>query len=313
MATSNNALGRAIPGLQKDYRNQILWEGLKIAPVVKGGANGYIQVRKSDARPDARDPSPVVAYNTQHRMQLMEYARLAYSLNLYDCAGVSFSQREIDALEGENPDLDLVNDAVFHIMDNGYAAWLSAFSTAAATLTSAGTLNLSVPNGDVKEFFLEAIDDVFASTGARPTHVYVGAQAASKLMLQDDLQNGTAIAGDTGTNARRTGGIAMPAVYEYFRNHLGLELVVEGHSQILTSGVPGFSLTTTGFLGYAKPNTAMSTIKTIVANPSDEVVRIAIRENSFPYSVGVGVTGDAEFQVLVTSADTGRKFGVTLA
>lgn len=313
MATTNTALGKAIAGLQRDYRNSNNWAGLAIAPYVKGGTNGQIQVMTTDGRYDARDANPSVAYGGQHRQLRMELSKIPYALELYDLGGIPLDQRMIEALESANPELDLVDSAVQMIMDNGYAAWLTGFSTAAAGLTDVGSaLDLSVPNGGVLEYFLDARDAIHASTGKRPTHVYVGQEAASKLMLQDDIQGTTAIAGDTGTNARRTGSVSMPMVYDWFKSRLNLELVVEEHAGILVSGVAGFSLTTAGFLGYCAPGTQMSTLKTIVSDPNAEVVRIHTRDLAYPSRPGVGVSGDAEFQVLATTPATGRKFTITL-
>jgi len=315
MAGSYNALTKAIAGLQKDYMQSGTPLALKFAPLLGSGANGQYQVLRSPKFYSLKDPNPTISLDGQHRRITQAFDTVSVEAELVDGGYLVIPQNAIDALEGANPELDVVKSSIDALMANIYGDYVTRFITAADAGFSAvggGTLTLSSPNGTPYEFFKDAVLSIQLASGVRPTHVILGPEAVYALAQQDEVMPAHAIAVGANTVQRRLGSASSEHVANWFRDFFGLELIVEDRIIESDTGVNGFGLSTKGYLGVVAGGSAASAMKTFYLQNQGDFARFVTRPASAPDQEGVAVSASAFYKIKVVSPEMGGKFTVTL-
>jgi len=185
-----------------------------------------------------------------------------------------------------------------------------------AGLVTGQALNLSTGSEDVIDKINETIRDLQLASNKAPNTIYMGQATFHAMMNQDQVQEGSAIAGFTvsPTNTRRLGSVTPDAVYNFFRSRFSLNLIVDDRTILDVNGDPAYAAGDDIVICHANGGSAASCFKTFhlqTYTPAD-LVRFLNQESRLPDPEGQAVAANAVYKIKVVDSQLGALCSVTL-
>jgi hypothetical protein len=328
MATSAQSLSVAIEGLWRKRSNDLsqLTGAARIAAAITQNARGEYQFLSTDLRKDLRRPATAQSNVTEYTsfpVGNLQYSYASTQPRRHVADMFMLPSSVIAGLQDANSALDVAKDAEEYIANDLLTQHLNDFLTAAAGLAApaAGALDLSVDSVDLNDYFRTVIREISLTSTQRPNFVYMSPEVHDRLISNDTIQEGTALAigADTNSIERRTGFATDERLRMFFRS-LGLEVIVEHFSQINLSGAGEFVLGADIVIGRMDPRGG--TFQTFVRKnvgkrsgtaPLHYMVNFLVQDTVLPAPQGIAVAGDGFWEIQGTNVLSGRLIDVTLA
>jgi hypothetical protein len=303
-------LKEAIQGFYQDYTTSRAPAGLMLAPPSNlRSVQGQFLYRRSDNSYDARTDLGAGGFGSEFRPGNTDLGVESVSLKSYKAPYEVIPYSIARSVEDQ---VSLVEPIV-----NGQLGWIHGqyvtnLFTAAAALTAGTALNLTTDSADVAGILKENVRAIQIACNERPNVIYMSPEAVDRFLKQDQVFNGTALAAAASpTVQRRTGAQDEVGLAAWFKNVLGLQLLVEDLVGINTSGTRDFIAGNTAILAVAKSGVAESCFKTF--HQYADLAEFEVAETQAPMARGQIVTCEAIYDVKITDPARGLKIALTLS
>jgi len=325
MAAANSLIAN-VQGLFRDYMmdpDTGLWS-LTAAPIMEQDAEtGEYNFLSSLKFGSARDPVRDGAFDEQLRRGNVAYGRATVSIVRKIGQYIILPDRWAKALTSTNGGLDVQKDAldtIFNDLLTGHVVDTeTAIATLSATAAGSGTLAAGTQNTDLITFFNTVNTEIELATGKRGTHAFLSTPSINALMLNDQVQTGTAISGyaSSNTTVRRTGSVDRARVFSFFSDVLGLELVEKRWiRETSTAGTNEYLGALTGHVATMAGSNAMegpirTAVQVIGREDQGGLIQVYSNPTILPDAPGTAIGADGMWGVVVTQSARGRKFTVS--
>lgn len=315
MANTQENLTRALAGLWRSRSNDMsqMPSGLSFSPFNYGLGNNEYQIASTDFRLDTSDPmqGAIQGDHSDYPEGLISYSTVTVNTQRRAAQGFVIPYAVIDALQGENPFLDLADDAMKAVSNQLLDRWTLDFvaeATAGFAAPAAGGLDLSTLSTDAVAYFNSVITEIEQGSGKKCTHAIMGKEAVMAMANLDSIANGPGIAvGSSLASQRRLGYTSPDRVVSFFREMYGIELLVEDRTY-LAAGTGAYTLGTSMVIGNVDPRGG--SMATFMKSP--DIVDFNVRETAFPKVEGLVVTGDSHWKIEATDPEAARIVTLTL-
>jgi len=312
MANPAASLPAVVAGLLKKHTSgPDTFPELRLSPpMTQNGENGTFQILNTPLRYDKmRSNAAAASWDGLRGVQRLQYATVSTQLRPYESDAVVMTSRQLAALEGQNPDLAVLDTARQLIVESLRGVIADAIMAEMSAFSSGGTIDTTTTSYNLAGDLSAACDTIQIATGMRPNLLAVDRQAVSNLTALND--NVRAYAGAAvGGGSVIALSLASEATLRSYVGDMGLELVVMDRSYIAASGTAGFQWTGNAFLGYCSGGTTPSALKTL--SPDADVVRIDSGEISIlEGGPGVALVARSQIDCVVPDSDLGLTFTVT--
>ena len=307
---NSQVLKEAIDGFQRDYTNSSSPAGLLLAPPSNlRSVQGQFLYRRSDNRYDARTDTGAGGFGSEFRPGNTDLGVESVSLRSYKAPYEIIPASIARSVEDQ---VSLVEPVVNGQLDYIYGQYVTNLLTAAASLTAGTALNLSTDTADVAGILKTNIRTIQKNSNKRPNVIYMSPEAVDRFLKQDQVFSGVALAmAASPTVQRRTGSETEVGLAAWFRNVLGLELLIEERVGINSSGDEAFLAGTTAVLAFAAPGVQESCFKTFHQNA--DLAQFEVAETVAPQARGQIVTCESIYDVKIVSPQMGLKIALTLS
>jgi len=321
MATVAQSLSKAIPGLFRERANDPSRRpvALDVAPMVTQNGLGEYQIITTDLRLDERDATQgaELGDSADFSAAAVSYNTVSVATKRYAAQSFHIPERVIQALQGNNAQLDLARNAMNFVADQLYGRFTRELLTAAAaslTPTTAGTLDLSSPGAtDLVDYFNTVVEEIMLGSTVRPDYIFIGPRVRHALRNMDTVQGGPALAsGPLVSVSRRTGYVGFGAVDSFFADY-GMRVLTEDSSFINSSGANKFLLDDKIIVGRAQAG-GRSAMHTFVQRDGEngDLLKFYVGDAALPSAPGIIVAGDMRMKVEVTDPELARIIDCTL-
>lgn len=321
MSTVAQSLTKAIPGLFRERANDPTKrpQGIEVAPLVTQNGRGEYQIITTDLRLNEQDASQgaELSDSADFSPNAISYSTVSVATKRFGANSFLIPERVIQALEGNNAQLDLARNAMNACADQLYGRFVRELVTAAAglTATTAGTLDLSSPGAtDLVDFFNTVVEEIMTGSSLAPNYIYMGPRVRHALRNMDSIQSGAAVAATTAAIAdrARTGYVGFGAIDAFF-NEYGIKVLTEPGSYLDNTGAAKFLLNDKIIVGRAEAG-GRSALHTFVQRDGEnaDLIKFYTSDTVLPQVPGIIVAADARFKVDVTDPELARLISVTL-
>ena len=315
MANTKENLTRALQGLWRSRSNDPsqLPAGLKFSPFNYGLGNNEYQIASTDFRLDTSDPlqGALAGDHSDYPEGLISYSTVTVETQRRAAQGFVIPYAVIEALQGENPFLDLADDAMKAVSNQLLDRFTLDFVAevgAGFAAPAAGGLDLSTLTTDAVAYFNSVIQEIEQGSGKKCTHALMGKEAVMAMANLDSITDGPGVAIGSSAEAQRRLGYTSPErVKTFFRDMYGIELLVEDRTY-LAAGTGAYTLGANMVIGNVDPRGG--SMATFMKSP--DIIDFNVRETAFPKVEGLVVTGDSHWKIEVTDPAAGRAIALTL-
>jgi hypothetical protein len=313
----SNVLSAMIEGIYRDKASAILPAGFGIAPAYgAASARAEFLVFLSDNRfDDRKDAGKATSLTSQ--FQKADYTLSPVDVQMQDHKS-SYTVIPAGYLASLADNASLVTSVMDAKIDEIYGGYTSELQTEItnAGLLSGLTLNLTTGSADVVDTINEIIREIQLASNKAPNTIYMGQATFHAMMNQDQVQEGSAIAGWTSSaaNVRRLGSVTPEAVFQFFRTRFGLNLVVDDRTVLDSSGSPAYAAGDDIVICHANGGSAASCFKTFhlqTYTPAD-LVRFLNQESRLPDPEGQAVAANAVYKIKVVDPNLGYLLDATI-
>lgn len=308
---NSQVLSEAIAGFYQDYTSRNLPKGLELAmPYGQESIRSEFLIRRSDNRYDVNNDRGPAGYDADFQrgntdLEVENVVLKRYTAP-FEIIPDSIQRSVIEQASLAEP---VVNGQLDYL----FGQYITNLSTAVSTLNAGTALDLTTESEDVAGKLRADMRTIQKECNKRPNVIYMSPEVLDRFMLQDDVFAGGALAAAASpTVQRRTGAIDESAVAAWFKRVLGLNLLVEEHVGINSSGDPDFILGSTAVLAYAAPGSADSCLKTFHQDFGGGLASFEVERTAKPMVRGEIVTAEAIYQVKVVNPAMGLKISITL-
>lgn len=313
----SQVLSAMIEGLYRDRSSAILPAGFGIAPAyAAASARAEFLVFTSDNRfDDRKDAGKATSLTSQFQKADYTLSPVGVQMQDHKSSYTVIPAGFLASIEDNASLVTSVMDAKIDEIYGGYTTELQAAISGAGLVTGVA-LNLSTGSEDVIDKINETIRDLQLASNKAPNTIYMGQATFHAMMNQDQVQEGSAIAGFTvsPSNTRRLGSVTPEAIYSFFRSRFGLNLVVDDRTVLDVNGVPAYAAGDNIVICHANGGSAASCFKTFhlqTYTPAD-LVRFLNQDSRLPDPEGQAVAANAVYQIKVVDPALGALCTVTL-
>lgn len=322
MSTVAQSLTKAIPGLFRERANDPTRrpQGIEVAPLVTQNGRGEYQIITTDLRLNEQDASQgaVLSDSADFSPNAISYSTVSVATKRFGANSFLIPERVIQALEGNNAQLDLARNAMNACADQLYGRFIRELvteATAGLTATTAGTLDLSSPGAtDLVDFFNTVVEEIMTGSSLAPNYIYMGPRVRHALRNMDTIQGGAAVAATTAAIAdrARTGYVGFGAIEAFFGEY-GVRVLTEPGSYLDNTGAAKFLLNDKIIVGRAEAG-GRSALHTFVQRDGDngDLIKFYVGDTVLPQVPGIQVAADMRMKVEVTDPELARVISVTL-
>jgi PHD/YefM family antitoxin component YafN of YafNO toxin-antitoxin module len=313
----SQVLSAMIEGLYRDRASAVLPAGFGIAPAYgASSARAEFLVFLSDNRfDDRKDAGKATSLTSQ--FQKADYTLSPVDVQMQDHKS-SYTVIPAGFLASIEDNASLVTSVMDAKIDEIYGGYTSELQAeiAGAGLVSGSAFNLTTGSEDVVDKINDTIRQLQLASNKAPNTIYMGQATFHALMNQDQVQEGSAIAGWTSSaaNVRRLGSATPEAVYAFFRTRFGLNLVVDDRTILDSTGTPAYAAGDNIVICHANGGSAASCFKTFhlqTYTPAD-LVRFLNQDSRLPDPEGQAVAANAVYKIKAVDPSLGALCSVTL-
>jgi hypothetical protein len=336
MATVAQSLTQSILGVFRDVKGVTIPGSMELAPMVEvPSAKGFFQTLLSPTLPDARQPL-ATGVNAQHPNGSFLLDEVAYSIGEPELAPYfAITDRQASALVSANGSLDILGTfsrATKRYLHANHLTRTLAVA-AASSLTSAGSIDLSVRSTNLLNIFQTAGRGIELGRGedAQPNVLVIPLRVAQALDQFDQVAPFRGFAATNGsTQTTYTAGSNPVGAFGLWMEANGLGRVVIDRTAILqaSDGAAAWAISGTSVTAYyarAEGGSAPSAFKTLYV-PFDEAAaeqsateaftgegmfRFSVRRAAPPAQPGYVATGDSQFAPILFDASLARTISFT--